>query len=110
MPGKHHQHDDDSNNNDNSDKDDEDDDDEDGGQHHQHHQHHHNPNDPEAQKWFHGSIPLGLEDDKYWLSELQVYLRSNFAEAFGATEEDIAGTLIICFSVVVATCYYWRGW
>jgi hypothetical protein len=45
----------------------------------------------EAQKWFHGSVPLGLEDDKYWLSELQVYLRANFAEAFGATEEDIAG-------------------
>jgi len=48
-------------------------------------------NHPDAQKWYHGSIPLGLEDDKYWLSELQVYLRSHFAEAFGATEEDIAG-------------------
>ena len=46
---------------------------------------------PDSQKWFHGSVPLGLEDDKYWLSELQVYLRANFAEAFGATEEDIAG-------------------
>ncbi|GKY94725.1 hypothetical protein MPSEU_000437900 [Mayamaea pseudoterrestris] len=37
-----------------------------------------------------GSAPLGVEDDKYWLSELQVYLRSNFAEAFSASEDDIA--------------------
>ncbi|KAG7374069.1 hypothetical protein IV203_013164 [Nitzschia inconspicua] len=44
-------------------------------------------------KWYSGSIPLGLEDDKYWLSELQVYLRANFAEAFGATEEDIAAPM-----------------
>ena len=36
--------------------------------------------------WYTGCVPLGLADDKYWLSELQVYLRSNFAEAFGATE------------------------
>lgn len=45
------------------------------------------------QQWFTGSVGLGLEDDKYWLSELQVYLRSNFAEAFGATEEDIAAPM-----------------
>jgi hypothetical protein len=44
-------------------------------------------------KWYSGSISLGLEDDKYWLSELQVYLRANFAEAFGATEEDIAAPM-----------------
>ena len=47
----------------------------------------------EAQKWFSGCVPLGLEDDKYWLSELQVYLRANFAESFGATEEDIAAPM-----------------
>lgn len=47
----------------------------------------------DGQKWFSGSVPLGLEDDKYWLSELQVYLRSHFAEAFGATEEDIAAPM-----------------
>lgn len=46
-----------------------------------------------VQRWFHGSIPLGLEDDKYWLSELQVYLRSHFAESFGATEDDIAAPM-----------------
>ena len=49
--------------------------------------------DEDGQKWFSGAVPLGLEDDKYWLSELQVYLRSNFAEAFGATEEDIAAPM-----------------
>lgn len=43
--------------------------------------------------WYTGNVPLGLDDDKYWLSELQVYLRSNFAEAFGATEEDIAAPM-----------------
>lgn len=53
-----------------------------------------NEENGESQKWFHGSVPLGLEDDKYWLSELQVYLRANFAEAFGATEEDIAGEYV----------------
>jgi hypothetical protein len=47
----------------------------------------------ESQKWFSGCVPLGLEDDKYWLSELQVYLRANFAESFGATEEDIAAPM-----------------
>jgi len=45
------------------------------------------------QQWYTGTVPLGLDDDKYWLSELQVYLRANFAEAFGATEEDIAAPM-----------------
>lgn len=44
-------------------------------------------------KWFPGCVPLGLAEDKYWLSELQVYLRSNFAEAFAATEDDIAAPM-----------------
>jgi hypothetical protein len=43
--------------------------------------------------WYMGSVPLGVDDDKYWLSELQVYLRANFAEAFGATEDDIAAPM-----------------
>jgi hypothetical protein len=43
--------------------------------------------------WYSGSVSLGLEEDQYWLSELQVYLRSNFAEAFGATETDIAAPM-----------------
>lgn len=45
------------------------------------------------QTWYTGCVPLGVEDDKYWLSELQVYLRGNFAEAFGATEDDIAAPM-----------------
>lgn len=47
----------------------------------------------DSQKWYSGCVPLGLEDDKYWLSELQVFLRAHFAEAFGATEEDIAAPM-----------------
>lgn len=43
--------------------------------------------------YYAGHVPLGLDDDKYWLSELQVYLRSHFAEAFGATEDDVAAPM-----------------
>jgi len=43
--------------------------------------------------WYSGCVPLGLEEDQFWLSELQVYLRSNFAEAFGATELDITAPM-----------------
>lgn len=43
--------------------------------------------------WYMGAVPLGVDDDKYWLSELQVFLRSSFAEAFAATEEDIAAPM-----------------
>lgn len=43
--------------------------------------------------WYMGSVSLGVEDDKYWLSELQVYLRSQFAEAFAASEDDIAAPM-----------------
>lgn len=46
-----------------------------------------------GERWYSGCVPLGLPEDKYWLSELQVYLRSNFAEAFGATEADIAAPM-----------------
>eukprot|EP00536_Pseudo-nitzschia_multiseries_P014526 jgi/Psemu1/262238/estExt_Genewise1Plus.C_7190014 len=49
--------------------------------------------DLKIEKWYSGCVPLGLDDDKYWLSELQVYLRAHFAEAFGATEEDIAAPM-----------------
>lgn len=31
-------------------------------------------------KWYSGCVPLGLDDDKYWLSELQVFLRANFGK------------------------------
>ena len=32
---------------------------------------------------------LGLPEDKFWLSELQCYLRSDFCEVFGATRQDL---------------------
>ena len=38
--------------------------------------------DLKIDKWYSGCVPLGLDDDKYWLSELQVYLRSNFGKYF----------------------------
>ena len=44
-------------------------------------------------------ISLGSEEDKYWLSELQCYLRSNFAEAFGASEKDIAAPVSLLQSL-----------
>ena len=37
--------------------------------------------DLKIEKWYSGCVPLGLDDDKYWLSELQVYLRANFGES-----------------------------
>lgn len=37
--------------------------------------------DLKIDKWYSGSVPLGLDDDKYWLSELQVYLRANFGRS-----------------------------
>eukprot|EP00546_Thalassionema_frauenfeldii_P018851 CAMPEP_0178900240 /NCGR_PEP_ID=MMETSP0786-20121207/3366_1 /TAXON_ID=186022 /ORGANISM="Thalassionema frauenfeldii, Strain CCMP 1798" /LENGTH=1080 /DNA_ID=CAMNT_0020571227 /DNA_START=69 /DNA_END=3310 /DNA_ORIENTATION=- len=51
-------------------------------------------NEVDNQRWYSGCVPLGLPEDKFWLSELQVYLRSNFAEAFGATEADIAAPMM----------------
>lgn len=40
--------------------------------------------------WRCSSVPLSLEEDKHWLSELQCYIRLNFVEAFGAAEEDLS--------------------
>lgn len=45
------------------------------------------------QRWYVGCVPLGIDDDKYWLSELQVYLRSNMSEVFGASDDDIAAPM-----------------
>ena len=36
--------------------------------------------DLKIEKWYSGSVSIGLDDDKYWLSELQVYLRANFGK------------------------------
>jgi hypothetical protein len=37
-------------------------------------------------KWYDASVPLGVDEDKYYLSELQCVLRSDFVEAFGTTQ------------------------
>lgn len=37
-------------------------------------------------EWFGASTPLGVDEDKYYLSELQCVLRSEFVEAFGTTK------------------------
>merc|ERR1712238_427987 len=51
---------------------------------------------PQIEKtWYSGSVPLGVEDDTQYLSELQVYTRTNLVEAFSATEEDIIGAYSI---------------
>lgn len=40
-------------------------------------------------KWYTSCLPLGLEDDKFYLSELQCLLRSDFIEVFGTTEVSV---------------------
>lgn len=37
-------------------------------------------------KWFGASTPLGVYEDKFYLSELQCVLRSEFVEVFGTTQ------------------------
>lgn len=37
-------------------------------------------------KWYDASVPLGVNEDKHYLSELQCVLRSEFVEAFGTTQ------------------------
>lgn len=36
---------------------------------------------------------LSLAEDKYWLSDLQCYIRLNFIEVFGATEDDLMSNM-----------------
>jgi hypothetical protein len=38
-------------------------------------------------------VPLALAEDKYWLSDLQCYIRQHYVEVFGATEDDLTHTL-----------------
>ena len=37
-------------------------------------------------RWYDKAVPLGVADDKYYLSELQCVLRREFVEAFGTTQ------------------------
>lgn len=40
-------------------------------------------------EWYTSWMSLGLEDDKYYLSELQCLLRNDFVEAFGTSEVSV---------------------
>lgn len=51
------------------------------------------PEKKDTPVYYTGSIALGLEEDQFWLSELQVFLRSNFAEVFGASDSDISAPM-----------------
>jgi hypothetical protein len=41
-------------------------------------------------KWFMGCVPLGIEDDKFWLLPFQIFLRSQVLEVFSATKADLS--------------------
>jgi len=45
--------------------------------------------------WYSGAVPLGVEDDINYLSELQVYTRADLVEVFSATEEDMGAFSIL---------------
>lgn len=40
-------------------------------------------------RWYDAYVPLGVEEDKYYLSELQCILRVDFVEAFGTTQVSV---------------------
>jgi len=40
-------------------------------------------------RWYNAVVPLGVDEDKYWLSELHTLLRKEFVEVFGTTQTDI---------------------
>jgi hypothetical protein len=45
-------------------------------------------------EWYTSSMPLGLEEDKFYLSELQCLLRDDFIEVFGTSEVSVFVTLV----------------
>jgi hypothetical protein len=46
-------------------------------------------------QWYASSLPLGLPEDRFYLSELQCLLRSDFIEVFGTTEvREYVGTVV----------------
>lgn len=51
-------------------------------------------------KWYASVVPLGLDDDKHYLSELQCVLRHEFVEVFGTSQV----SSIIDYSIVCISC------
>lgn len=45
-------------------------------------------------KWYASYMPLGLPDDKFYLSELQCLLRDEFVEIFGTTEVSLHAYIV----------------
>ena len=45
-------------------------------------------------RWYDKDVMLGVEEDKYYLSELQCVLRREFIEAFGTSQVSFS---IMCF-------------
>ena len=52
-------------------------------------------------KWYASVVPLGLDDDKHYLSELQCVLRHEFVEVFGTSQ---VSSIIDVFSIVCISC------
>lgn len=52
-------------------------------------------------KWYASVVPLGLDDDKHYLSELQCVLRHEFVEVFGTSQ---VSNIIDVFSIVCISC------
>ena len=46
-------------------------------------------------KWYASVVPLGVDEDKHYLSELQCVLRNEFVEAFGTTQVSLFINYII---------------
>lgn len=44
-------------------------------------------------RWYNAVVPLGVDEDKYWLSELHTLLRKEFVEVFGTTQ--------VCFVLII---------
>ena len=54
-------------------------------------------------KWYASVVPLGVDEDKHYLSELQCVLRNEFVEAFGTTQ---VSSFIVntCIQHIICVC------
>lgn len=64
--------------------------------------------------YYMGCVALGVKDDDYWLSQLQAFLRKHFAEAFTASDEDVAAPMHgrnkpVVLGQVGIRCRYCKG-
>ena len=52
-------------------------------------------------KWYASVVPLGLDDDKHYLSELQCVLRHEFVEVFGTSQVSSIIDVQLCAYLVL---------